>query len=68
MPKINRKHNSKYHEAPWVAPAWFDTEIKPRQGCAHDQCSLCGGTGVKTDGTTCVHMISCTCPKCSVRI
>lgn len=33
--------------------------------CLHDQCPLCVGTGVKLDGTTCVHYISCGCPKCS---
>ena len=33
--------------------------------CVHDACTSCHGTGVKTDGTRCVHMISCSCPKCS---
>ena len=34
------------------------------QPCMHDGCSRCHGTGVKSDGTVCVHMISCRCPKC----
>lgn len=35
--------------------------------CAHDQCSQCHGTGVKSDGASCVHCLSCDCPKCSPR-
>lgn len=37
------------------------------QACMHDQCSQCVGTGVKSDGTLCVHMISCPCPRCRPR-
>lgn len=33
--------------------------------CLHDSCSQCIGTGVKQDGSICIHMISCPCPKCS---
>jgi hypothetical protein len=33
--------------------------------CLHDQCPECLGTGVKHDGSSCIHMISCPCPKCS---
>lgn len=33
--------------------------------CLHDSCTQCHGTGIKKDGTSCVHMISCPCPKCS---
>jgi len=34
--------------------------------CMHDNCPECNGTGQKTDGRgSCVHMISCLCPKCS---
>lgn len=35
------------------------------QPCMHDSCGQCVGTGVKQDGTPCVHHISCPCPKCS---
>lgn len=39
---------------------YFDEEQ-----CRHDACQSCIGTGIKSDGTPCVHMISCKCPKCS---
>jgi len=36
--------------------------------CLHKSCPLCNGTGRRKDGLgSCVHMISCTCPKCSPR-
>lgn len=37
------------------------------QPCMHDNCGQCHGTGIKLDGSMCVHMISCPCPKCSPR-
>jgi len=33
--------------------------------CMHDQCTSCYGTGIKHDGSMCVHCISCPCPKCT---
>ena len=33
--------------------------------CMHDQCQQCHGTGIKYDGSSCIHMISCPCPKCT---
>lgn len=33
--------------------------------CMHDQCQECHGTGIKQNGATCIHMISCGCPKCT---
>ena len=33
--------------------------------CAHNHCSECVGTGIKKDGTACVHHISCPCPRCT---
>ncbi len=33
--------------------------------CLHDACTECHGTGLKIDGTGCVHYISCLCQKCS---
>ena len=33
--------------------------------CLHDQCTSCHGTGIDGNGRTCIHMISCPCPKCS---
>lgn len=38
------------------------------QPCLHDGCEQCHGTGVKIDGTPCVHVISCPCPKCTPRM
>jgi hypothetical protein len=35
------------------------------QPCLHDTCPECIGTGIKQDGSLCVHCISCPCPKCS---
>ena len=35
------------------------------QPCLHDGCTECFGTGIRKDGTPCVHMISCPCPKCT---
>ena len=34
--------------------------------CLHDQCPDCVGTGIKKDGSICVHNISCPCPKCTL--
>lgn len=36
--------------------------------CMHDNCPSCCGTGVRHDGSACVHMLSCPCPKCSPRL
>lgn len=33
--------------------------------CLHNGCGECHGTGRKANGSMCVHMISCPCPKCS---
>lgn len=38
-----------------------------RQPCMHDSCPECVGTGIRKDGTPCIHMISCPCPKCTPR-
>lgn len=35
------------------------------QPCVHDQCGSCHGTGVKFDGSPCIHNLYCSCPKCS---
>jgi len=37
----------------------------PWQPCLHDSCPYCHGTGVKLNGSPCIHHISCNCPKCS---
>ena len=38
---------------------------RPWQPCLHDMCSECHGTGVKLNGSDCIHSLSCPCPKCS---
>ena len=40
---------------------------KQKQPCLHDGCKNCHGTGIGKDGSPCVHMISCPCPKCTPR-
>lgn len=37
----------------------------PRRPCLHNACPQCVGTGIKGDGTPCVHMLSCPCPRCT---
>jgi hypothetical protein len=50
-----------WHSPPW----WHCTEPIPEQKCLHMSCDQCHGSGRKSDGTTCIHMISCPCPRCS---
>lgn len=33
--------------------------------CLHDGCPECIGTGIRRNGSMCVHSISCPCPKCT---
>lgn len=33
--------------------------------CMHDNCPECIGTGFKSNGSICIHMIACNCHKCS---
>jgi hypothetical protein len=40
----------------------LDIDLGP---CAHESCPHCHGTGIKGDGTPCVHFISCGCPRCT---
>lgn len=37
----------------------------PYAPCLHESCPECVGTGVKRDGSTCIHMLSCPCIKCT---
>lgn len=41
-------------------------EFEYWQPCLHDLCPECLGTGLSLNGGTCVHWISCPCPKCAV--
>lgn len=48
----------------------LDTSVVvPREpDCLHAKCPKCRGTGVNTETKqSCLHMISCRCPKCSPR-
>lgn len=38
---------------------------RPWQPCMHNGCSECAGTGIKRNGTPCIHTISCPCPRCN---
>lgn len=38
-----------------------------RERCLHRNCPSCSGSGMKSDGTACIHMLSCNCPLCSPR-
>lgn len=40
---------------------WKKRDIK----CKHEMCSQCHGSGIKKNGTPCIHMISCPCPSCN---
>ena len=37
----------------------------PFRSCLHDSCQSCHGTGIKIDGSVCIHFLHCTCPRCS---
>lgn len=37
----------------------------PWKPCLHDQCTSCHGTGITITGASCVHGLSCSCPKCA---
>lgn len=50
-----------------IRPFGTGTGLSNWQPCLHDSCPECVGTGVKHDGSPCIHMISCPCPKCSPR-
>lgn len=49
-----KRHLESVHRGGW-----------PWQPCLHDSCPECVGTGIKRDGTACVHSLSCPCPKCN---
>ena len=37
------------------------------EDCMHNHCTECVGTGVRTDGSPCIHGISCPCARCTIR-
>lgn len=53
------------NQQPWLNPNI--PQLVDQVTCLHLLCASCLGTGVKHDGTQCVHMISCPCPRCTPR-
>ena len=64
----NNEHIEKIETSEYTdlfAPNTDETKIK-HSPCMHDNCPTCGGTGKRKDGLgSCLHMISCPCPKCN---
>lgn len=54
------------------ARAWSYPQIKKPETkfvrCFNAECSQCKGTGIKLDGSACIHYIACPCPRCSVKV
>jgi hypothetical protein len=73
----NTNESNKYIDEHLTNYSEFLTEKKNNQyvkkkpfflePCLNDDCLSCFGTGVKDDGSICVHYIVCKCPKCSYR-
>lgn len=41
--------------------------LTDKSNCLHLSCPNCHGTGInKINGSRCIHMIACPCPRCSV--
>lgn len=38
-----------------------------RMKCLHKSCPECQGSGLKRDGTMCIHGVYCNCCECTVR-
>jgi hypothetical protein len=59
-----RQHLDNVRKNDSINGVWFkdDFNWKP---CMHDSCPYCVGTGIKGDGSMCVHYIACNCPKCA---
>ena len=54
---LDRVHENLSHQGRGFNPQW--------QPCMHDQCTECHGTGVRVNGGSCVHCLSCPCPRCT---
>lgn len=67
-PKFPHSGNGTYTHI-WQYTKRPVTIYKEHTNCLHDNCSSCDGTGIRKDGLgSCVHMMSCLCPKCSPRM
>ncbi len=51
-------------KCPCAEPLGYN-QIDYGNHCLHDNCLVCGGTGIKKGGGACIHSLSCSCPKCS---
>lgn len=51
---------------PNISTQPFAPVFNATKRCAHDMCSNCSGSGKDTLGRTCVHALSCSCPKHAV--
>lgn len=49
----------------WLHSIFDEPDGTKRVRCAHLNCPECHGSGMKGNGTSCVHMISCRCKQCS---
>lgn len=51
----------------WEEAENYDDYLKNynNQKCLHELCPECHGTGRKKNGQSCVHMLSCPCPRCT---
>lgn len=47
---------------PYLAPA---SPTVKKSSCMHENCPTCHGTGRDSLGRSCIHGISCPCPKCT---
>lgn len=73
--------NTEYHSSTYINRKQYEEDLQRRQKehldnvynrqnenwrpCLHDSCTECFGTGIKRDGSMCIHGISCPCPKCT---
>lgn len=42
-------------------------ERRKNNPCINDNCYKCSGTGIKQDGSACMHRMICSCPKCAAK-
>ena len=67
-PKFPHSGNGKWNHI-WEFTVRPVPSFKRNSDCIHDNCSSCDGTRIRKDGLgPCVHMMSCSCPKCSPRM
>lgn len=51
-----------------ITPSQINKHIdNMEEKCRHDSCKECNWSGIKKDGTVCMHIISCKCKKCRLQ-